>query len=236
MSGRAILVVLALAVVVGGGLGGGLVYVMARGRSAGLARPVRATGREKARTPAKAPPGKDLREFMKLVSRTSWYRSAEGRDFRGRAGAWQDAIAGRRGDVAPLVGRASVREATLACLLWEEGSRRARRGRPAAGRGQEGDLIGDGAVDLPGAHRLRAPPRRRAAPDISELPSPPVPQKGRGRQALAPGELQAVAGGRQPQVVTRRPALDIRVLREYHGPQPRVWPGPAPSASPRRSR
>lgn len=128
MNGRTMLVVLALMVVVGAGLGLALVHFMSEGRSAGLARPARGT--VKSGGPAGVGKGpaatKDLREFMKLLARTGWLH-AEGKDFRGKAGAWQDAVELRSADPAPLLSPVPAREATLAYMLWDAGSPRAKK-------------------------------------------------------------------------------------------------------------
>ncbi|MHC4917656.1 MAG: hypothetical protein ACYTGB_19440 [Planctomycetota bacterium] len=128
MSGKAILVVLVLAVVMAVGIGLGIVKVMEKGDEARLARPARRTSPP--RTTGTPRPGrpraaKDLREFMKLLSRTRWLQAA-GADFKTRAGAWQDAASGKTADVSALLEPAAAREVTLAYMLWDKGSLRAK--------------------------------------------------------------------------------------------------------------
>ena len=62
---------------------------------------------------------------MKLLSRTRWMHTT-GADFRTRAGAWQDAAGGKTPDVAALLDPAAAREVTLAYMLWDRNSPRAR--------------------------------------------------------------------------------------------------------------
>ena len=128
MSGKAILVVLVLAVAAAVGIGLGMVKVMEKGDEARLARPARRT--PPARTSGVGVPGrprksKDLREYMKLLSRARWLHTV-GADFKTRAGAWQDAASGKTADVAALLDPASARDVTLAYMLWDKGSPRAR--------------------------------------------------------------------------------------------------------------
>jgi len=103
---------------------------MEEGRSVGLAQPARKPPRaaDKSRPAGRgkaSAPG-DLREFMKLVSRTRWLGAGRGRGFKQKAGAWQDAIRGQKQEVAALVGSPSLEDATIAYLLWDKGSKRAR--------------------------------------------------------------------------------------------------------------
>jgi hypothetical protein len=126
MSGRAVVVILILVVAVGVGLALGIVHVMSEGQSTRMARPPRKRRKTFEETPA--PPrkraSKNLREFMKLVARTNWYHST-GKGFRSKAGAWQDAVSGRRPGLAPLLDGPEACEATAAYLLWDRGSDRA---------------------------------------------------------------------------------------------------------------
>ncbi len=127
MSGKTLLVVVALALAAGTGIGLLVIKAMEEGHSVGVGRPARkAPNAGGVKSTGRRPAGKDLREFMKLVSRSRWLGAGAGQSFRKMAGAWQDAIEGRNAGIGPLVGDAALADATIAYLLWDKGSRRAR--------------------------------------------------------------------------------------------------------------
>jgi hypothetical protein len=174
MSGRAALILLVLLVGVGVGLGLGINHIMSRGQEIRMSRPPRKIARRNAereaernavrtvRTVRGVPPGKKtVREFMKLVARTNWYQGV-GKDFRSKAGAWQDAVAGNR-DVVPLVEGDSACDATVAWMLWAKDTAQAKKagerllaaGTKAASAKRAGNIYAVlTAAGHPGAARL----------------------------------------------------------------------------------
>ncbi len=125
MSGKTLLIVVAVALAAGTGIGLLVIKAMEEGQSVNSARPGRKTPKVGMKNLGRLPTTKNVRELMKLISRTRWLGAGGGQGFRKKAGPWQDAINGPGKGVAPLVGDPSLEDATIAYLLWDKNSRRA---------------------------------------------------------------------------------------------------------------
>lgn len=127
MSGKTLLIIVAVALAAGTAIGLLVVKAMEEGHSVGVGRPVRKVPKAGGvKRTGRRPAGKDLREFMKLVGRSRWLGAGAGQSFRKQAGPWQDAVEGGKQGIGPLVGDAALADATIAYLLWDKGSSRAR--------------------------------------------------------------------------------------------------------------